>query len=691
MLEAGGRVRSTRRQFSHCTTTLVGAAMHSRSPSLRLFHRLASCLLVGIASSRATAQCATQWSPGDGIPGTNGPVTATTLWDPDGPGPRQPVVVVCGEFTVAGAVPATRIAAYDPASGIWSALGAGLNNYSRALVTLPNGDLVVGGAFSTAGGVPTNGIARWNGTSWSAFGTGLSGYGGVNALTTLRNGDLVAGGTFTTAGGVSANHIARWNGMSWSALGTGMSSYGVVNALTTLPNGDLVAGGPSVMVGGVFLPNIARWDGTSWSALGTGTSSYGSVNALMVMPNGGLVAGGEFTTVGGVAANCVARWSGTSWSALGTGTNDAVLALTTLPNGDLVAGGQFATAGGVPANHIARWNGTSWSALGVGMTGPGGPGVAALTTLPNGDLVAGGWFASAGGARANHVARWNGASWSALGTGMDVPVHALTTLANGDLVAGGPFTTLGSVFLINIARWDGTSWSALGTGVLGYVNALTTLPNGDLVAGGSLPSVGGVAVNGIARWNGSSWSAFGAGMGGSVQGNVLALTTLPNGDVAVGGDFTTAGGLVSAYVARLTTTCPAFATTLGTGCNSSVGPMVLTATSLPWIGGTFRSTCTGITPTAFAFGLFGFTSPGTALSLLHPAGGIGCSLLASPDGVLLLRPTAGSVTNQLALPLDPAFVGVVLHNQVLQVEVDPLLHITRIGSSNGITLTVGVF
>lgn len=39
----------------------------------------------------------------------------------------------------------------------------------------------------------------------------------------------------------------------------------------------------------------------------------------------------------------------------------------------------------------------------------------------------------------------------------------------------------------------------------------------------------------------------------------------------------------------------------------------------------------------------------------------------------------------------PVFVGVVLHHQVLQIELDPTLQITQIGSSNGIALTMGVF
>ena len=53
---------------------------------------------------------------------------------------------------------------------------------------------------------------------------------------------------------------------------------------------------------------------------------------------------------------------------------------------------------------------------------------------------------------------------------------ALAVLANGDLVAGGQFTTAGGVTANNIARWDGTSWSALGSAMNFNVLTLTTIP-----------------------------------------------------------------------------------------------------------------------------------------------------------------------------------------------------------------------
>jgi hypothetical protein len=91
----------------------------------------------------------------------------------------------------------------------------------------------------------------------------------------------------------------------------------------------------------------------------------------------------------------------------------------------------------VNAKNIAKWNGSTWSALGSGVNG----GVIAIAVSGN-DVYAGGWFASAGGVSANNIAKWEDSSWSALGSGMYSSVYAIAV--NGsDAYVGGYFTTAG--------------------------------------------------------------------------------------------------------------------------------------------------------------------------------------------------------------------------------------------------------
>src|SRR6185369_13961633 len=108
-------------------------------------------------------------------------------------------------------------------------------------------------------------------------------------------------------------------------------------------------------------------------------------------------------------------------------------------------GGEFGVAGGVTVNFIAKWNGSTWSSLGTGMNGP----VYALAVHDDGGgpaLYAGGAFAVAGGVTVNSIAKWNGSSWSAMDGGMSNIVYALASFDEGSgageqLYAGGDFDT----------------------------------------------------------------------------------------------------------------------------------------------------------------------------------------------------------------------------------------------------------
>jgi len=69
------------------------------------------------------------------------------------------------------------------------------------------------------------------------------------------------------------------------------------------------------------------------------------------------------------------------------------------------------------------------------------------------------------------------AAWEALGEGVDDGVRAIVIDAEGNVYVGGSFARAGGATVNHIAKWDGSSWSALGTGVLGMstnttVNAL---------------------------------------------------------------------------------------------------------------------------------------------------------------------------------------------------------------------------
>jgi hypothetical protein len=586
------------------------------------------------------------WALGSGM---NGSVSALAVSGSD--------VFALGYFTSAGGVAANYIAKWDGSS--WSALGAGLGGnggypYLYALAASGN-DVYAGGVFTTAGDVPVSNVAKWDGSNWSALGAGIDFGGWVYALAVSGN-NVYVGGQFTAAGSSPATNIAKWNGSSWSALGAGMGGgdaypAGSVFALA-VSGGDLYAGGGFTNAGGAAITNIARWDGSSWSALGSGSSHLNGsgftapVNALavsgsnvyaggdfitarggeavglgkwdgsnwwalgsspglgiaangvqtLVVSGSDLYVGGDFTTAGGNPANCIAKWDGTSWTTLGSGmsgndphgTHVSTLAVS---GSNVYAGGNFTNAGGVAANSIAKWDGTSWTPLGSGFGGSGpyggNPSVGALA-ISGSNLYAGGVFTNAGGNPANFIAKWDGSSWSALGSGVSGRIASVGPLAmsGSDLYVGGRFTNAGGSAAINIAKWDGSGWSALGSGVSpnGVVAALA-VSGSALYVGGRFTSAGGSAATNIAKWDGSNWSALGSGLGAEASDAVVALAVLGS-NLYAGGAFTMAGDSLVNSVAKWdgTTWTP-----LGsgiTGYRPYVSALAVSGTDL-YAGGSF--------------------------------------------------------------------------------------------------------
>ena len=454
--------------------------------------------------------------------GTIGQVNALAL---DGTGN----LYAGGWFTTAGGADMNHIAKWNGSA--WSALGSGISGaytpHVSALAFDGAGNLYAGGTFDTAGDVAANSIAKWNGSAWSALGNGPY-Y--VRSLAVDRAGNLYTGAEF---GGAPM----RWDGIAWSQMGSGWWEGAdpepppSVHALVLDGAGSLYAGGDFVSAGNAGVNGIARWDGTVWSGLDAGQGMNRSVNVLLVDGVGNLYAGGDFTVAGGAAAHYSAKWDGSTWSALGKGTggsNPAVYTLALDNAGHLYAGGDFEEAGDVRVDHVAKWDGSTWSPLGDGT----GWGVSTLAVDGAGNLYAGGSFTSAGGADANRIAKWDGSAWSALGSGIgggsssfSPEVNALAVDGAGNLYAGGQFTTAGGVAANHIAKWDGSAWSALGSGMsetgYPYVSALVLDGAGHLYAGGNFDTAGGVAANNIAMWDGDSWSALGSGLDQGVE--ALAL------------------------------------------------------------------------------------------------------------------------------------------------------------------------
>lgn len=372
----------------------------------------------------------------------------------------------------------------------------------------------------------------------------------VYALT-VSGSNVYVGGEFNNAGGASANHIARWDGMNWSTLADGVD--GAVRAIA-VSGSDVYVGGDFKNAGGMEANGIAKWNGTSWSTMGTGVTRvcfgcFPGVTAIAVSGNDVYV-GGQFISAGGVIVNNIAKWDGTNWSALGNGVEGLgglVPVVDIAISGNAVyVGGSFGIVNVPGASGVAKWDGTSWSALGTGIN----QSVSALA-VSGSDLYVGGAFDTAGGVSANHIARWNGANWSALGAGVEGEVSALAVSGSNVYAGLEIFTQPSGAHVDRIVKWDGTGWSPLGSGVSSNIDNRTVfvfalaISGTDLYVGGDFVLAGGLVANRFAKWSGSSWSVLS-------QGTSLPVSALVvNGnDLYAGGDFQAAGGVIADGIAK---------------------------------------------------------------------------------------------------------------------------------------------
>jgi hypothetical protein len=281
--------------------------------------------------------------------------------------------------------------------------------------------------------------------------------------------------------GYTVNRIARWDAESgWWPLGTGVS--GNVNTIREL-GGLVYVGGSFTNAGGNTANRIAVWDGASWFSLGTGGANglNGTVNAILADgPN--IYVGGSFTSAGGATARAIARWNGSSWSALGEGlfhTSTAnVFSLAKL-GGDIYACGVFTNAGGnVVTRNIARWDGAKWESLGSGIGNeamPGSSRAKALAVWDN-DLFVGGIFETAGVRDAEYIARWNDQ--------IDFTPPSAMRLSNPQMVPGNAFkfratATEHAAYVIEHSA-DFVNWTPLATNSLSLLDITNSVTGVDI-------------------------------------------------------------------------------------------------------------------------------------------------------------------------------------------------------------------
>lgn len=370
---------------------------------------ISACAVIAmpfVANPARAGDCRFGWSPEQEVDGIESAVSSLVLWDPDGAGPEEPMLIA-GGWTKIPAQPEDQfVGGVSGWNGTcWQTIGSAMNHKVSTLAVY-DGQLICGGSFTSSGSNSLSCVAYWDGTGWQSLGGGVDASMSQPRVLSLLNhsGVLFVGGAFTSAGAQEIRRIAAWNGQSWQPLGTGLGA-GAVGAIAVYDGEIIVGGGFSVTFGGgTVLNHVARWIGGMWQPLpgGSGVGTNGTINALTVY-NGRLIAGGSFTTAGGSAANSIAQWDGADWSPLGGGVggDNSVINALAVYDGRLIVGGLFTLANGQPADYVAQWDGNTWQSMGTGANRK----LLAITVL-GGEAIAGGFFTNIDESETARLARW---------------------------------------------------------------------------------------------------------------------------------------------------------------------------------------------------------------------------------------------------------------------------------------------
>ena len=449
-----------------------------------------------------------------------------------------------------------------------------------ATVADSQGNVYVAGAFEAIGTVAAHNIAKWDGQSWSPLGEGVDG-----TITDLAiAGEDLYAAVWDTIDPVARRYIVKWDGQSWfrfeDTFGEEDDAPAFPNLLLASSGSELYVAGPFTSVEDVSAKHIARWNGSSWSSLGDGVE--GAIQVVAVAEGVVYVAENLGSPRDRLASRII-RWDGSQWEPLGSGFDGEVHSIA-VSDEDIYVSGSFSKAGQKPVSNVVRWRDNKWSDFGGGFDGS----PAALLTVGSDLYVAN-----------RQITKWDGQSWSALGTGVDYRfggmvsgserVDSLVMTWNGRLYAAGSFAAIDGVNGSNIASWDGDSWSALGMNGAGIIadpgRSRTAAIEALEVVGNDLYLAGSFSINShanhMAKWEGPN---RGSPLGAGVNDQVFAMASAGT-DLYAGGNFTAAGDHEANHIARWDGTAWS---RLGGGTDGAISALATSGSDV-YAGGYFTS------------------------------------------------------------------------------------------------------
>lgn len=534
-------------------------------------------------------------------------------------------VLVGGDFTAVNGQPRVRIArlngdgtldpSFDPGPGP----GSGV----FSLATLSDGRILVGGLFSSIDFTPIPFLARLfpDGALDPSFRPRIN--GDVRGLLVQEEDKIVVVGEFSQAGGLARSRIVRLvsDGTVDPSFDVGAGFNAAVNAICPASGGDLAVVGNFTQYNGVNRPHVAHLLGLSQVLGGeieftraafqvsegegsatvevhrTGTTST-TITVDFTTSNGTANAG-DYTAVSSTLAFAPGETRKTISIPIRTDNlvedDETILLTLSNPTGGSVLGSQPTAVLTILNDDQASNPGNVDTSFVGTISAP----CDSLLTLPNGQFIATGFFTRANDQSRLYLARFNpdgqltpGLSFSTRAWFNDA-THSLTLQPDGKIIVAGQFTLANGAPRKAIARLnpDGSFDRSFDPGAGANGSLLTSLVtrDGDILVGGTFTTYGLINQSYLTRLysDGSQDLTYKTAVAG---GAVRTLVRQADGRILVGGDFTEINGLSRHRLARLEadgTLDRSF--DIGLGFDGSVYAIALQPDGRILVGGSFAT------------------------------------------------------------------------------------------------------
>lgn len=512
-----------------------------------------------LSTSGAGAVSLTWYVSVAGYAGPDGRITAIAVDGSDR-------VYVGGQFVAIGGVYRNNIARFSSGATavVDPAWNPGTVGAVYALSLAADGWIYAGGAFSSAGNLPRRRLARIRDDGLVDATWDPSVDGDVFALA-ADVGKISVGGRLTgvgervVAGFAALNDQGTADGLAQVEMASWPSPGGAISRMLIQPDGHVLIAGSFSSIGGVIRRHLARIDASGKLDLEWNPSPDGDVAAMAFDFSGRVIVGGDFTRIGGQARSGIAKvsadGSGTAEPAWNPSVGGTVYAVAVDQQESVYLGGIFSSVGGLPRSRLAKLS--EDGVVDPAWDPSADNGVNAIAVDAHGDILVGGYFTAVGGKTRNSIAKLSpagsGAAYAQWAPTINGTVGNLAVGLDGAVYVGGSFTEVNSEPRKNLARvsgstgWVDPAWKPSPDG--SRVSAVVLDGDGNVYVGGSYTTIGGVARRNLAKISAAGlvdpyWNP-------SPDNDIYSIARAPGGVVYAGGSFLQIGNTARNGIAAL--------------------------------------------------------------------------------------------------------------------------------------------